>query len=110
MELVRGIARNVRGSATQPHQEGTGPVNLDGDGRAVRLDMPECPWPVRDGDDIIVAGEGQANVLVGYAYKDLTQGYLSRASCRTDAVQGSLILLFGVAAFWLGWTAHNEIS
>jgi len=95
-----------------PHQEGSdeGPVNLEVAGRAVRLEMgaQECPWPVRDGDDIIVAGERQADALVGYAYKDVTQGYVSRASCRADAIQGSLTLLFATGALWLGSIAHSD--
>lgn len=88
-ELVRGIARNVRGFARPPQQQGDGPVVLEVNGRTVRLDMPaaQCPWPIRDGDDVIVAGDVRADALVGYAYKDVTQGYLSSASYRADAVQ-----------------------
>lgn len=39
-ELVRGIARNVRGFARPPQQQGDGPVVLEVNGRTVRLDMP----------------------------------------------------------------------
>src|SRR5215469_1511083 len=111
MELVRGIAQNVRSLAPATEQDKPGFVSLEVNGRVVRLDMPpqECPWPVRNGDDIIVAGDLQAETLVGYAYKDVTQGYVSRSSCRTEAVYGWLTLLIGAASLWYAWRADSDI-
>jgi hypothetical protein len=112
MELVRGIAQNVRNLAPATEQEKPGFVSLELNGRVVRLDMPPeaCPWPVHDGDDIIVAGDLQAETLVGYAYKDVTQAYVSRASCRSEAVYGWLTLLMAVASLWYAWQADSDIA
>src|SRR5215471_4103834 len=112
MELVRGIARNVRALATAPKEQQTGGVSLEVNGRQVRLDMPPeaCPWPIRDGDDVIVAGDVQADTLVGFAYKDITQAYVSSLSYRGDAVQAWITLIIGVGVFWVGWNAHSDIS
>jgi hypothetical protein len=112
MELVRGIARNVTALAKAPKQEQNGGVSLEVNGRTVRLDMPaeKCPWPIRDGDDIIVAGDMQADTLVGFAYKDVTQAYVSSLSYGGDAVQAWLTLILGIGVFWFGWSAHSEVS
>jgi hypothetical protein len=112
MELVRGIARNVHALATTSTQQPSGGVGLEVNGRTVRLDMPaqECPWPIRDGDDIIVAGDMQAGTLVGFAYKDVTQAYVSSLSYGGDAVQAWLTLILGLGVFWFGWNAHSEVS
>jgi hypothetical protein len=74
--------------APTPKQQKKGGVSLEVNCRTVRLDMPaeECPWPIGNGDDII-AGDVQADTLVGYAYKDVTQGYVSSVSYGADAVQ-----------------------
>lgn len=111
MELVRGIARNVHALATASTQQPGGGVGLEVNGRTIRLDMPaqECPWPIRDGDDIIVAGDMQAGTLVGFAYKDVTQAYVSSLSYGGDAVQAWLTLILGLGVFWYGWNAHSEI-
>ena len=112
MELGRGIARNVRALATAPKQQQNGSVSLEVNGRRVRLDMPpeKCPWPIRDGDDIIVAGDVQADTLVGFAYKDVTQSYVSSLSYGGDAVQAWITLILGVGVFWFGWNAHSDVS
>ena len=112
IELVRGIARNVHALATTSEQQPKGGVSLEVNGRIVRLDMPvqECPWPIRDGDDIIVAGDAQADTLVGYAYKDVTQAYVSSLSSGSDAVQAWVTLVFALGGFWVGWDATSEVS
>lgn len=112
IELVRGIARNVHALATTSRHQPSGGVSLEVNGRIVRLDMPvqECPWPIRDGDDIIVAGDVQADTLVGYAYKDVTQAYVSSLSYGSDAVQAWLTLIFTLGGFWVGWNASSEVS
>src|SRR5262249_56072389 len=88
MELISGIARNVRDSP------GTGTINLDLGGRRVRLvqraherldqgdqngedlvlaDQQEG----RDGDDLIVTGTEEAGIIVGSAYRNITQRFSS---------------------------------
>jgi hypothetical protein len=119
MELIRGIARNVRDSA------GAGTINLDLDGRDVRLEKRADDSPrhdgedggdlivagpqVKEGDDLIVAGQRQSGTVVCYAYRNLTQGYGSRASCRNDAFLGLLTLFISIGAFWYSFDAHSDI-
>src|SRR5262249_58122769 len=110
MELISGIARNVRDSP------GTGTINLDLGGRQVRLvqraherldqgdqngedlvlaDQQE----VRDGDDLIVTGTEEAGIIVGYAYRNITQGFSWRGSCKKEAIPG---FLAGFPSTWAG--------
>ena len=120
MELISGIARDVRGFP------GTGTINLDLGGRQVRLvqrtdgrldqdhhngeDLVLADQQdVRDGDDLIVAGTEEAGIIVGYAYRNITQGFSWRASCKNDAFQGLLTLFLSIGAFWYGFEAGNEI-
>jgi hypothetical protein len=119
MELIRGIARNVRDS-TQ-----AGAINLDLDSRAVRLeklvddsreqngedgdDLIIAEQQVKEGDDLIVAGQQEAAIFVGSAYRNITQGYGSRASCRNDAFLSLLTLFISIGGFWYGFDAHSDI-
>jgi hypothetical protein len=104
MELISGIARNVRGSST-----GADALDLDLDGRNVRLEKVARQSLVQDGDELIVAGPQDADAVVGYAYRNITQGYGCRASCQSDGVQGLLTLLFSVGASWAAFGAQSEI-
>jgi hypothetical protein len=118
MELISGIARNVRDSA------GAGTINLDLDGRDVRLEKLADESPEEDGDDLIVAeqqevkegdhmivaGQQKAGTFVGYAYRNITQGYGRRASCRNDAFQALLTLFISIGAFWYSFDAHSDIA
>jgi hypothetical protein len=104
MELIGGIARNVRSSAT-----GADALGLDLGGRDVRLEKVAEESLVQDGDELIVAGRQEAGVVVGYAYRNITQGYGCRASCKSDGFQSVLTLLFLVAASWAAFDAQSEI-
>jgi hypothetical protein len=64
---------------------------------------------VQDGDDLIVAGHLEAGTIVGYAYRNISQGYSCRASCRDDAFQGWLTLIFFVGAGWYASEANSDI-
>ena len=104
MELVSGIARNVRASA------GADTLNLDLGGRDVRLENPEHDSRrVQDDDKLIVAGNQESGTVVGYAYRNITQGYWCRASCRDNAFQGVLTLIFSLGAGWAAFDAQSEI-
>jgi hypothetical protein len=120
MELIRGIAGNVRDST------GAGTIDLDIDGRDVRLEkraddnreddgadrdhlMVARQQEVKAGDDLIVAGQQKAGAVVGYAYRNITQGYGRRASCRNDAFQALLTLFISIGAFWYSFAAHSDI-
>src|SRR5882672_7514284 len=108
MELIRSIARNVQAA----------PVVADGAdahalaGRSIRLDIgpDQSPCPIRDGDDVIVAGEGQGNAIIGYAYKDLTQGYLGRRSTRRDTAQVALIIILASMSLWYAASADSNVA
>src|SRR5215475_6419497 len=95
MELISGIARNVRNSAT-----GADALDFDLGDRDVRLEKLAEESLVQDGDELIVGGRQKDHVVVGYAYRNITQGYGCRASCKNDGFQGLLTLLFLVATSW----------
>jgi hypothetical protein len=40
-----------------------------------------------------------------FAYKDVTQAYVSSLSYGADAVQGDLTLILSVGIFWFSWSA-----
>lgn len=104
MELISGIAGNVRGSG------GADTLNLDLGGRDVRLEKPAHDGrSVEDGDKLIVAGNQEAGTVVGYAYRNITQGYWCRASYRDNAFQGVLTLIFSLGAGWAAFDAQSEI-
>jgi len=42
----------------------------------------------------------QGNALIGYAYKDITQGYLGRRSTRRDTAQTALIIILASMLLW----------
>jgi hypothetical protein len=104
MELISGIARNVRSSTT-----GADTLDLDLGGRDVRLEKVAQKSLVQDGDGLIVAGRRDAGAVVGYAYRNITQGYGCRASCHSDGFQGVLTLLFFVGGAWAAFDAQSEI-
>lgn len=104
MELINGMARNVRSSST-----GADALDLDLGGRGVRLEKVARESLVQDGDELIVAGRREAAVVVGYAYRNITQGYGCRASCQSDGFVGVITLLFFVGACWAAFGAHSEI-
>jgi hypothetical protein len=105
MELISGIARNVRSTGAET-------LNVDLDGRGVRLELPagEGHSLVQDGDALIIAGHTEAETVVGYAYRDITQGYSCRSSCQNDAFQGWLTLIFALGALWGACDAQSEIA
>src|SRR5262245_5740580 len=113
MELIRSIARNVQAApvmaaGADAHEH---IVAFELDGRSIRLDIgpDQPPCPIRDGDDVIVAGEEQGNAIIGYAYKDLTQGYLGRRSTRRDLAQAGLIIVLASMFLWYAASADSEL-
>jgi hypothetical protein len=114
MELVKGIARNVLAPSAAAGQGGAEApfVGFEIDDRTIRLDMAreQSPWPLTDGDEVIVAGQQQGGTLVGYAYKDVAQGYLGRQSSRPDLGQAALTIILAGVSLWYGATADNEIA
>jgi hypothetical protein len=64
---------------------------------------------VQDGDELIVAGPQEAEAVVGYAYRNITQGYGCRASCQSDGFQGLLTFFFAVGASWAALGAQSEM-
>src|SRR5262245_7276043 len=113
MELIRSIARNVQAApimaaGADAHEHA---VAFELDGRSIRLDIgpDQPPCPIRDGDDVIVAGEGQGNAIIGYAYKDLTQGYLGRRSTRRDMAQVAVIIIIASMFLWYAASADSDV-
>ncbi len=105
MELISGITRNVRSSTT-----GVDTLDLDLGGRDVRLEKVAEKSLVQDGDELIVAGRQEAGAVVGYAYRNITQGYGCRASCKSDGFQGVLTLLFFAGGAWAAFDVQSEIA
>jgi hypothetical protein len=135
MELIHGIARNVRASADADA------LSLVIDGRDVRLqelgapaaeDDPEKAEEssedsqvpghqepahqepgnrsiVKDGDEMIVAGRTDDGVFVGQAFWNVTQGREWRASVKADGFQGALTLILSGGALWAGLLADSEV-
>jgi hypothetical protein len=60
-------------------------------------------------NELIVAGRQDAGAVVSYCYRNITQGYGCRASCRNDGFQGVLTLLFFVGGTWAAFDAQSEI-
>jgi len=111
MELIRSIAQNVQTAPVMADSDDAAHVvAFELDGRSIRLDIgpDQPPCPIRDGDDVIVAGEGQGSVIVGYAYKDLTQGYLGRRSIQRDMTQVGFVILLASMFLWYAASADSE--
>jgi hypothetical protein len=129
MELIHGIARNVRASADADA------LSLVIDGRDVRLqelgapetdDDPEkaeespkdSQGPghqepgnrslLKDGDEMVVAGRIEDGVFAGLAFWNVTQGHEWRASVKADGFQGALTLILSGGALWAGLLADSE--
>src|SRR5215470_16692617 len=111
MELIRSIAQNVQTAPVMADSDDAAHVvAFELDGRSIRLDIgpDQPPCPIRDGDDVIVAGEGEGSVIVGYAYKDLTQGYLGRRSIQRDMTQVGFVILLASMFLWYAASADSE--
>lgn len=110
MKLVRGIARNVEASAVVAEGAGAHVVGFELDGHSIRVEIgpDQPPCPIKDGDDVIVAGEGQGEAIVSYAYKDLTQGCLGRRSTRQDGAHAVFSLIIGGIFLWCASIANSD--
>jgi hypothetical protein len=96
MQVLRGIARNVREVAVKPDEKA---MCLELDGRSVQIPgREEEPLAVRDGDQILVSGwEIGDNVLKTSTYKNFTRGYVKRVGGFEDAFVPTWGFLVGVA-------------
>src|SRR5215470_17367424 len=113
MELIRSIAQNVQTAPVMADSDDAAHVvAFELDGRSIRLDIgpDQPPCPIKDGDDVIVAGEGQGEAIVGYAYKDLTQGCLGRRSMRPDAVHAALSIIIASMSLWYACSANSDVA
>lgn len=103
MQVIRGIATDVGVTRTEP---AAFELRVNGDAAFIDLsgDGADAP-PIRDGDEVVMAGKAKNGLFTALAYKNLTENQTAfRVSSRQEAGFAWFMFCFGAVSLRLSWT------
>lgn len=108
LTIIRGRVGDLLSPEGTP--QGGAPTTLTLDGRRVRLDdFPQGHTIApREGDELIVAGHDEGEVVAACACRNVTQHYSERPSVTHDVFWGVVSLVVALIGAWASWTSGAE--